>query len=258
METTKRLFGLLIIALASVALFVACSDEETCLADGDCDEGQVCDAEVCRTSCTTNAECEEGETCQLSADGNQVCLEGSVNNLNNLNNVNNSNNSNNLNNVETTYFIAQVLDTTATECDGTDPGSDLIYVSLEESDGTILGFGNIVDDGTTGDNNENNLGANLDGNPPGSTEMCPDFSDSTVTALGCGGFVTLEFLDDGGNRVGGIAGQQIRVYEFGTQCATGTDTDEFDIILCTDPSNTPGSCTMNIGGGSGEIAATIP
>ncbi len=261
---SNQIIGLLAGIAAACALFLACdTNEESCLTDTDCPTGDVCEGEVCTPECVDSSTCSAGQICVSRPGGGagNICQDDpNANNVNNSNNANNSNNLNNLNNVNnsTSYFLAEIRDTTGTECDGTDPGSDIIYVSLEEADGTILGFGALVDDGTTGDNNENNLGANLDGNPPGSTETCPDFNDGTVTALGCGGFVTVEFLDDLGQRVGGGSGQQIRVFEFGTQCATGTDTDEYDIYLCTDPSNTPGSCSINIGGGSGEIAATIP
>ncbi len=266
------------IALLSIVLLAACGVEgkgdgsnanngnnlnnvnnannlEQCLLDTDCNTGEVCEGELCQVSCITAAECGVGEICVPRQDGaGAYCVVGMSGNNANPNNVNNVNNANN---VDAT-FIVQISDTTATDCDSSDPGADLVYVSLEENDGSILGFGSLIDDGTVGDNNEFNLGINLDGTAPNSLNICPDFSAETVMSLGCGGFVTLEFLDDTGSRVGAVSGQQIHVFEFGSQCSTGSTADEYDIYLCTDPSNTPGSCTVNIGGGSGEIAATVP
>ena len=36
MNITKRILGMLFIGLASTALFIACGDETSCVADGDC------------------------------------------------------------------------------------------------------------------------------------------------------------------------------------------------------------------------------
>ena len=145
---------------------------------------------------------------------------------------------------------------------GPNPGSDIVFASLEDEAGTVLGYATLDYDGTTGDDNTFNLGANIDGAAPSFTGTCPEFDETSVTALGCGGEIGVRFLDDSGTPIAIGSGMQIRVFEYGGQCSTGSVDDEYEVSLCTDTNavvndNNTASCTQNLGGGSGETAVSI-
>ena len=268
MENTKRFLGILIVALASTALFVACSDDESCLADSDCaDAADVCEGDICVQGCAIGSgECAEGEECvaRASGDGGYCAAGGDNNTTNNVNNTTPTNNGTTP--VGTQGYIVQILDTSSGDesCGATvnDPGSDIVFVSLEDSTGNVLGYGSLVTDGITGDPNNFADGFNLDGTAPSFTGDCPEFNADNVTALGCGGFVAVEFWDTSGNPVMYETGMDIRVFEFGGLCSTGSVTDEYDVILCSDTdavknNDDISSCTNTLAGGSGETTFTI-
>jgi len=179
------------------------------------------------------------------------------NQTNSATNNTTNNVTNNGTNTAVPNYVALITDRTSGDvCNGPDPGSDIIYVALEDNTGKVLGYGNLKYNGITGDSNEFDIGANLDGTAP--SEACPEFSADNVTSLGCGGSIGLMFLDADANLVAIEPGMQIRVSEFGQQCPTGSNDDEFEIFICTDTNavvnnNVLTSCAQSLGGGSGEI-----
>ena len=263
METTKRLLGILFVTLASTALFIACSDDTSCLADTDCSTGEVCEADVCKTECATDADCADGEICYDRATTGGYCDAGTTPTTNNTTTNNDTNNTNNT--TPFSGYIVQILDKTtdAGECAGDDPGSDIIHVTLEDADGNPLGYGNFVgEDDLDFPDNTHDLGAHIDGSPTSYGAQCPDvFDENSVYSLGCGGYVTVEFLDDGGIPIAYEAGMQISVLEYGIFCG-GSAADDYDVILCDDTDGVKNnddvsSCTNNLAGGSGDVVVTV-
>jgi len=245
-------------------MFVACADDtaQSCLLDTDCDPGLVCESEICVQTCATVADCPVGDRCvpRPSGGAENVCEVDP--DFNNSTTNNNTTGTNNTNNNTPAVYVALIQDTTTgVGCDGDNPGSDIIYVSLEADDGTIKGFGEAIYEDYVGDENVYTLGANLDGSAPNSVGTCPEFNEDNVTALGCGGALGVRFLN-GGTPVAIELGDQIRIFEFGGQCPTGTTDDAFDLILCNDTDavvndTNISSCTKNLAGGEGETVITI-
>ncbi len=261
MKNFNRLLGLIFVGLASTAMFVACADstEESCLLDTDCSAEFVCESDICVQTCATVADCPVGDKCVARPSGGSenVCVVDPTYNNTNTNNTNNTNNV-----TADPVYVALIKDTTTgVGCDGDNPGSDLIYVSLEADDGTVKGYGEAIYEDYLGDENVYTLGANLDGAAPNSTNTCPEFNEDNVTALGCGGAVGVRFLNNG-TPVPIELDDQIRIYEFGGQCPTGTTVDAFDLVLCSDTDavvndTNISSCTNTLAGGEGETVITI-
>ncbi len=176
-----------------------------------------------------------------------------------------NNGTNNSTNNDTTgpvpNYVILITDlTTGDACNGNDPGSDIISVSLEDAQARVLGYGALKYDGITGDTNEYNFGDNLNGSPPFG-DFCPEFDPFNVTALGCGGSIGLMFLDFDGNIVAIEQGMQIRVSEYGQECG-GSNDDQFEVFICTNTNDVVTndvltSCTQKIGGGSGEVTLLV-
>ncbi len=264
-KSRRHWYGAIFAAFSLSLIMLGCESDEACSSDGDCGDELLCYEEACVPQCEWTPDCNEGYVCRIHTDGvSQICVldEWPVDEETCGPVISGLTCPEPLKPVVGEpgfeYWHAQVLDRSVVDCEADEPGSDLIYISLEDSDGSVLAYGNIVDDGTTGDLNLYKNGVNLNGSPP-MTEECPEFDDMSVTSLGCGGFITFEFLTPDGNRVSAEAGTQVRVFEFGSQCFTDDTTpDEFGVYLCTDPNNTPATCTYFIGSGSGEIVALVP
>jgi hypothetical protein len=267
MKNFNRLLGLIFVGLASTAMFVACADEtaQSCLLDTDCDPGLVCESDICVQTCATVADCPVGDRCVARPSGGaeNVCeVDPDFNNSTN----NNSTNTNNTNNTTTpSVYVVLITDVSSGDsCTGDDPGSDIVFAALETLEGTVLGYGSLDYDGITGgDANTFSAGLNLDGSAPSFTGTCPEFDETSVTALGCGGEIGVRFYDDNNTPIPIVAGtMQVRVFEFGSQCSTGSTSDEFEISVCTDTDavvndgNTT-SCGASRGGGSGEAVIEI-
>jgi len=153
--------------------------------------------------------------------------------------------------------------TTGEGCLGNDPGSDIVYAALETLDGKVLGYASLEYDGTTGQPNAYDLGVNLDGTAPGFEGISPEFTDTNVTSLGCSGKIGLRFDDVGSTPIIIIPNEmQVRVFEYGDQCSTGSTADEFEVSLCTDFNavfnhGDTSSCGESLGGGSGEVVIRL-
>lgn len=80
---------------------------------------------------------------------------------------------------------------------------------------------------------------NLDGAPDGvtPTNQCPEtLGASNALALGYFGYVLMTFQDLGGSLIELEQGQQVAVFEYGSNCPTGSAVDTCEASLCTDTS----------------------
>ena len=272
MNSIKRIMAALLVGGAGFGLFVACGTEPSdCTLDGDCAEGQACEAQVCVDVCEADTDCGAGQVCEAGVNtASKVCKDDGQTGTNNSDTNNNTTNTNS-NNVEPTlYYVAAIQDTSSGDaCAESDPGSDIFGVALESTTGEILGYGSVAwEEFGPEDNQYQNTGI-IDGSAPDlAADDCPsDFNADTVVALGCGGWLAVEFFDatDGTTPVAldATAGQQIRVYEYGGQCGTGTVVDSYDIRICTDTmgikAGNDSSCTIDAvldasGEGVGEVS----
>lgn len=265
MNRTKRLISLLFVGLASAALFAACGDETSCLEDTECATGEICVAEVCEVTCTSDADCAAGEVCE-GIDGDRAyCIAGQSNNTNN-NNSNNTTGTNNNTTEPTPLYAVMIRDTTtSTEgCEISDPGSDLASVGLRDLENNILGY-YAVEFFEAGDEPNGNdypdILINIDGDAPSFELACPEsFAAENVSALGCGGYVVGNFLDDMGTPIILDSSTQVNVVEYGPNCGGSAD-DSLEVVLCTDTaaalSGDITSCTDVIGSGSGDVVGVI-
>jgi hypothetical protein len=226
------------------------TNNATCLMDSDCVSERVCSFEHCVPTCTTSAECSNDDECKTRLGGapEKICLPYEYG----------------LNSSPDAVYAMLITDlTTGDGCLGDDPGSDMIYAALETLDGMVLGYASLEYDGTTGQPNAYDLGVNLDGSAPEFEGVCPEFADTNVTSLGCGGKIGLKFQDAESFPNIIVPGEmQVRVFEYGDQCSTGSTADEFEVSLCTNfnavfnDGNTA-SCGSPLGGGSGETVISF-
>ncbi len=182
------------------------------------------------------------------------------NSTNNTTNNSTNNSTNNTTNNSTNNTTNNTTNNSTNTGTG-NPGSDIVYVSLEQDDGTILGYAMLEYDGIISLDNGYDSGINLDGTEPASLSICPEFLDTTVTALGCGGAIAVRFLDLAGAPIAIEDNMQIRVFEFGQQCPSGSDADAYSVSICTDTDavindQNLASCTVDLGDGSGEITVS--
>lgn len=258
MKNFNRLLGLIFVGLASTAMFVACADEEgqSCLTDTDCDNGFVCESDICVETCATDTDCPIGEMCEPRlGDGTEnVCVtDPDYNNSTNNTTNNTTNNNNNGGDIAQALFV--IDKSSGDACTGSDPGSDIVFLRLETLGGDVLGYGSLEYDGITGgDDNTYSAGFNLDGEAPTFAE-CPEFDETSVTALGCGGEIGVRFYDASGTPIPLELGKhQVFVFEYGAICG-GTSVDEYELSVCTDlaslENGDTSSCT-SVGGGSGQ------
>ena len=277
MNSVKRILAAMLLGGAGLGLFVACGEvanngAQDCTLDGDCPTGQACEAQICVDICETSADCAEGQVCEEGVNTSQlVCKSSGANNgtNNGVNNgtANNGTTNNGVNN-GLLYYIIQIVDTSAGDeaCGVSDPGSDIAGVELQSENGDSLAWGEIVWDELGPEANDYADTGILDGSPADvGADDCPsDFNDTTVVALGCGGWVAVEFKDSSGQPVAleGGAGQQVRVYEYGGVCSTGSTDDTYSVYICEDTAaireGSDGSCTLDLTtGGSGVTTSPV-
>ncbi|QDG53400.1 hypothetical protein FIV42_22435 [Persicimonas caeni] len=224
--------------------------EPECTTDDDCAEGETCNTEtgMCEGTepeCTTDDDCAEGETCNTDSG---MCE------------------------VATIYGFAQITDVSDTTNDALcgdsldDPGSDLYGIELTSADGSSSFWAQWVYDGVNHSTDLASPAGVIDGTAPGlDAEDCPEagFSDSVV-ALGCGGSLIVEFVDDQGTAVDILPGDTITVYEYGAQCQTSpsADQDEWSVSICelNEDEALAGNCTgeVAVGSGNGLSDVTVP
>ncbi|QED29637.1 hypothetical protein FRD01_20835 [Microvenator marinus] len=218
-----------------------------CLVDPDCDAGQVCESEQCVISCTTSVDCPASQICvpRDSQAPGSVCVE---------------------NNVPSTegYDYIVIRDTTTGEsCEFSDPGSDMIAISLNDLEGSVIALFEAFDfqEGNAPNGNDYSDAFQIfDGSISEFGLSCPDSFESTyVASMGCGGFMVGQFVSDG-VPVAVESGTEVYALEYGANCG-GTPADTFEILLCTDSTAVSGgdytSCDVRLGGGSGLVVEIV-
>lgn len=229
-------------------------DEDFCDEDSDCDEDfercednptdpegdDVCVEMPIGQSCTSQDECPRAdEFCNTEA---EECVQGDLPSY-------------------TTVLIQDETEGFGTHPDGNDrcedstfgydtAGAKIMYVELTDSStGDIIAYGSFVDFEIAGDTFFGEVHEILNGNAPAYDGQCPDveefegqntnFTDSNVVALGCGGWVTVQFFDNG-SPIELNNNHTIWVGEYGPSC-DDTDTfqrgnDFYDVYICGDSS----------------------
>jgi len=230
MKNNLQMLKILVLTFAIAGAAVACGDDDNTTNNS--------------TNNTTNNSTNNTTTNTTNNSTTNTTNNSTNNTTNNTTNNSTNNSTNNTTNNSTN---------TATG----DPGSDIVYVSLEADTGDYLGFGMLAYDGIDSTDNGYDLGSNLDGTQPDFADVCPEFLETNVTALGCGGIIAVRFLDTAGDPVAIEDNMQIRVFEFGQQCPSGSDADDYSVSLCTDADavindSNLASCTVSVGAGSGE------
>ncbi|MEC9442304.1 MAG: hypothetical protein VYE40_14455 [Myxococcota bacterium] len=275
MRTALKYLGS-IMAVATGISILACGGTgtqggEACTFDDECSAGFVCNEfNECEAGCNTDSDCPVGSVCverQNNSPGGLCDAGGSVNNFNPNNFNPNNTNAGCSTNEECTadvdgvcidgaceypdnqsmYKVIMIQDTSEGEAacspNTSDPGSDLIAVTLSDSNGQTLGWGEAVNQNLgEGDNNDFISPGRLDGNPQSlASGQCPNeaFDDSGVYSMGCGGWITIKFSDAQGVPLDITQGSIIEVYEYGGFCARSMSNDsegadEYEVLLCTD------------------------
>lgn len=292
MKHLKYLAGTSLLSLACIGLFVACGDTEgeSCLLDTDCVAPDVCEAEVCTATCTADSDCLVGEVCGARQNGDGTVCVPDNDPANNPTSCADETDPNafceaqaganafcdtttgecvgGANNVPNSYYVIQVADTTTVPeaCgDVNDPGSDIQGIELLDSGGNSLGWGNLVAEAVDLEGNDEANYEVIGGTAPAlDGDGCVDTFSGNVLALGCGGWVAVEFLDGSGAPVALENDQTIFVYEYGGVCSTGTTDDTWNAFLCTDTAaisdGNDASCATLLGDGSGvgSLTVTLP
>lgn len=213
-----------------------------CTVDADCDQGKACEVAECVSTCATNGDCADDEVCVKGlTTERRVCQEQSAIMGEPL---------------RSTYAL--VRDRTDTYgCDPGQPGADLAFVLLEDLQGDIVAWGRVVRDDIVADNNDFTSWSHLSGQRPDTgADSCPVFDADHVATLGCGGALSFEFVDDGGQQVQLRGGEhRLRVGEIGEQCGEEA-ADRYEVLLCPDAAldGLPQGCSVSIGVGQGERA----
>lgn len=189
---------------------------------------------MCRPLCTLDSDCEEG-ACVPRSSGNLSYCDPNTDQVDPNNDIDFGTSEDMSSGTSTQLLLIEDTSSGAEACDTEDPGADIWSVILSDSRGNPKGWGNLVVDQTTGATNEFALGLNLNGNPPASTTMCPEFTVDNVTALGCGGSVVVEFTGPDDVPVQAVEDDQIEILEFGAPvCPTATTADRYRASHCTD------------------------
>jgi hypothetical protein len=300
MKTFQRLLGILLVAMASAGLFVACGGEEgqnDCIDSADCAADELCNLETeqCGFACTEDADCLEGEeTCEAVGDGGSVCVATAAGN-----NGNNGNNGTTcaddsectepgevcdldtntcgpepsgctddsdcdqaagefcstadnecVTGSEVNYQYARIQDDSngadlCADASDDDPGSDIYGVELKKTDdqGTVesywaqwVNYDNIDD--TTHTNNLADPTGVIEGQPLDLTGACPEsFDSTTVVALGCEGSMLVEFVNSAGEVQFIEDLDTITVYEWGSQCGSTGEQDQWTVSVCEEGSD---------------------
>lgn len=133
-------------------------------------------------------------------------------------------------------------------------GAKLMYVELRDRyEGDLLSNGIWVDY-EYGENTEFGTVPDIfDGTPPDYDGQCPDeetqerkdgttidhtFNEESVVAIGCGGWVALQFDDEDGNVIPLDESHSIWVGEYGPVCDSQWGEDWYDVSICTDQRQT--------------------
>lgn len=286
MKSFKRWMAICLVSIAAAGLVVACGDdEETCIDDGDCETGLLCnfESETCAFDCTDDSSvCAGDETCTERGanstgaicivtggeepdpdpdptgceDDPGICDDGEIC----VDNVCESPGA------SETYYVAMLEDTTP-QCDGTggDPGSDIFGIRLEKADGGTY-YADTIDNelGELGDYDKNlNPDAIINGEAPDLDGSCPEEFTGSVYVMGCGGRIAVNFVDPSDRSIVEIEeGDYIHPMEWGGNCGDDT-TDEWTLYLCDAGVGDGNSLIGNLDGcngtnlGSGKAEAPV-
>ncbi len=233
--------------LAITALLPGCgAGIAECTLDADCDQGMACEVSQCVQVCSSDANCDDDEACLRGlTTETRVCRVDSGADAAAVRSV-----------------FAVVRDASSGEaCMTRHPGADLSFVVLETPDGEVVGWARAIKSGVITEDNDFSTVAHMDGDrPQWGADSCPDFELDHVVALGCSGFLAVEFLDAEQAQVGARSGEhRLRVGEYGAQCG-GSDSDRYEVLLCPGIENMddiPDGCTVSVGVGQGERAFEI-
>ncbi len=219
-----------------------------CTDDQECAAGFACVESSCEASCSETRSCRDDEMCIDQPDGDGMyCVAAPNNTQNNVNNVNNSNNSNNQPGPRAVLITDSTVDQAA--CDSTEPGSDIYFVRIEDSTGTVQASGTAVRTTPGMAPNGNNFDdeGNIDGTTP-PAGMCPTAGNNTLYSMGCSGAMVVTF-QSGAAAYELQNGDVLRVFEFGSQCQD-SNADVFSAFVCTDSAEvmagTYTSCTIPV------------
>ncbi len=198
---------------------------DECWFDDECAPGEFCDAGTCvqdGTECFDDWDCPSGFVC----DGGE-CLD------------------------QLGYHVLLIEDRTSTvgRCNDTTMGYDtagakLMYVELYEEDGTFLADGTAMDYEYGTNTNFGDISQVLDGSAPEFSDACPtdegsptgsNFRHDQVVAIGCDGWVALQFFDLDANPISFIDGDYVAIGEFGPACNDTMQSadDAYDVSICT-------------------------
>lgn len=266
---------------------------ETCTFDDECSPGYICDRNLneCVEGCIDDNDCYEGEFClpRQGADGYSCQIPS--------NNTTNNTTANNITTGECTpdtqlqdcgeegfcnelgeceypmtsmtYRAVYIEDTSTGEaaCNNSDPGSDIIDVYLLNSGGEAVGYATLINwfEGDQPSGNDYSFAGNFDGAPSGVNvgQECTDtLGESDALALGCLGGLLVQFVDSSMQPIDLQQGDRVAVFEYGSNCPTGSDTDSYEVYLCTDNADavdnaSSTSCTSFLGGGEGYVDVSV-
>ncbi len=262
MDLKRKLIGALFAVVASSGLLIACgNDENSCEFDTDCLEGEeLCHDGFCEPVCTSQSDCFDGEVCVDRIGGSgKVCVSEGISGNNGDNNgdqpecTDNDECESGLCNQDTglcvdttapTYFTVMVRDSTTdpgrcADTTGTynSAGTKLTYIALRDSSGANIGYGKEIGY-LLGDNSDyDDVSGILDGSAPNLTNQCVEsFELDTGVALGCGGWVMVQFYNSDGERIALTEEHDVFVGVHGQYCDTRFDKDgldKYDVALCT-------------------------
>jgi hypothetical protein len=218
-----------------------------CLTDLDCDAGQVCEFEQCAISCITSEDCPATQICEPrnSPEPGSICVDDNPQ-------------------ITGSYDFLMIRDTTSGEsCEFSDPGSDMVAITLNNLEGSVLAAFEAFDfqEGNAPNGNDYSDAFQIfDGNLGEFGISCPEsFQSAYVASMGCGGFMVGQFVN-GGVPVAVEPNLEVYALEYGANCG-GTPADTFEILLCTDSSAVSGgdyaSCDVRLGGGSGLVIEIV-
>lgn len=176
------------------------------------------------------------------------------------------------------YILIQDVSVGASACDPDDPGSDIMWAIVDDTQGEYLGSAEAVlfNEGTTSGPvpNAYNNPTFLNGAAPMiAADLCPvevngerQRPDSTVS-LGCGGQLFVRFLDGDSNPVPLREGYEISVGEYAPFCnAAGGDAvgaDRYEVSVCFLPAGMDAQeldasmCTYKLNNAQGGVMAPV-
>lgn len=275
MKLTRALIAIFVAVIASMALLTGCEEilepGDPCEVDADCDTvDTVCFDQVCTALCEEDGDCvgdevcearpdEDDKVCQLDDDngpppeecesneecpGDEICVDNECIDTQE-------------DDIYTTVLIEDVTGFNAPErCDDETPvggewhdtaGIKLMWVELYDDGGSFVEYGH-YHDYDYGDNaNFGAVPSVFDGTPPDlDADMCPahdsetggNFYEDALVAMGCDGWVTIQFLDQNDAPMRLLDGDRVDIGEYGPQCnpegTTYQSADEYyDVSLCT-------------------------